>query len=68
MGQEFGLVAVGPFELVSFFRKLTEQPGVLDGKSRLGGKGAQEIDERGWKRSWDFSPDDQTADNVLLAE
>ena len=42
VGQELRLVLAGDLELPTLVRDLAEEPGVLDGQHRLGGKGLQQ--------------------------
>src|SRR5215831_10389088 len=43
--QELRLVLAGDFELMTLVRELPKEAGVLDGESRLGGKGSEKPDD-----------------------
>src|SRR5262249_28662414 len=45
VGQEFRLVPVGRLDLPTLLLDLAEQPGVLDGESRLRRKGLKQLDD-----------------------
>ena len=57
VGEEFRLVPVGRLDLAAFVFDLTKKPGVLDGKSQLGGKSLKKIHHFRLKFTGASSPD-----------
>ncbi len=58
----------GSLELAPLLLDLAEEPGVLDGQDRLGGKGLEQVHDLGRKFARLLTPDDQTAHDPLLAK
>ena len=68
VGEEFGLVPVGGFDLPALVLDLAEQPGVLDRQDGLGREGFQKLDDFGAKLAGGFSPHHQAADDAVFAQ
>ncbi len=67
-GQKLGLVVVRHLELPALLLELLEELRVLDGQGRLGGEGAQQLDDVRREFPGRAPVDDEPADDVVLAQ